>query len=159
MNNKTTNTLLGIAVAGMAALAAGAVMLFAGVNNLDKRAADLNQRLDQLTQREPRLPPLSPEAETLRTEYLARLEKSSAVGLRESDKCSAYYIALHQSERMKLREEFITSSRAAKHSEKEIDHVIALDENGDTPYALYVFMACGNGEKPLSYANFMRPKF
>lgn len=124
-----------------------------------ERLSDMSERLDRLSQPEEsdvtNMPPLSEAGEKLRAEYLVRLDKNMP-GLTMADKCSAYYVALQQSEQLKLREEFIASSKASGHSEQEINRGLGLAQNYDTPYALHVFMMCGNGQKPQPFSLFIK---
>ncbi len=149
---------MGIFIRAIGAFAAAAIVSSAAImawqgDHLDQ----LSERLDRLTGPDPsdvsNMPPLSEVGEKLRAEYLERLGNNRAGGLTQADQCSAYYVALQQSERLKMREEFIQSSQASGHSEQEIDRVIENDKNTDTPYALYAFMMCGNGEKPEPFSS------
>ncbi len=126
---------------------------------LYKQLTDLYERLDQsVSSKMAKWPTLSKEGEDLRKEYLARLSPASPEGLWESDKCGAHFIALQQSERLKMRAEFMEQSKADHHNAAEINHATALDQQQDLPYALYVLISCDNGEKPMPYADFLKPK-
>lgn len=153
----TSNILRGLA----ATTAALIVYVAATLWWQNKRLSDIGDRLDQLPQPEESdvsaAPTLSEAGENMRAEYRERLKINSPTGgLTQADECSAYHLARQQSEQLALREEFIRSSKADGHGDQEIDSSIALHQKGDMPYALYVVMMCGNGQKPQSYSLYLK---
>lgn len=92
-------------------------------------------------------PPLSVDGRQIKQDILDRLSRAGAV-LDRTDDCAAHYIAHQQSVRQAMREDFRQRASAEGVAAGEIDRVIGVDQAKDTPYALYVFMACRNGQKP-----------
>ena len=102
-------------------------------------------------------PPLAPAAESIRDNLLERLSKNRPDGeATNSDKCAAHYLAIQQHEEGAKRDAFKADALLSGIAEEEVSANIAVAERHDVPYALYVFLACGNREKPRSFTEHMQ---